>query len=472
MSNTRYLAEYLSHAVDIEAPSGVLTFTADAPMVTVGAVDIQAPTGILTWTADGPTLSVANIQAPVGVLTYTADGPTISIQDAGTFTISGGGDLEFGGGKAVGRTFFLTGAGTFRFQGNQLTPTPTVKPLYVVTTENRDGSSVAELPVYGLELGYILDDSYTASFSIPNHQGVQEASIVPIQRIVRVYRDDEEVWSGPIQAYDADISQGIQVYAAGWFEELKKRIIEVPDVLTYDHIDMWLVMQDLIDYANDQRGFAGGPITFGTGGRGGGHMITREYACWEQRSIAEILSQIAMDAHRNFDFDVDSDKVWRTYNRPGEVNDSVLFDASVIEGLRYSRSGEETANAALSVGGGDGETSLFHYAEDTSTLNLWDLRQTTWAVPEYSRQKDVTSSAEHLVDDRSHVAIQPELEIVSSEFGFGDFPLAQNYQIEYDDGFFHIDDYFYLIKRAVGWQDSGREKTGLFFLVKNWQTHG
>lgn len=350
--------------------------------------------------------------------------------------------------------------------------------VYEVRTSDLDGSDeVLDIPVFDLGYAELLSDSWTATFSCPDHQSKVTYDNLRPGRLVKILRNGDLRWAGVMWATDAQRGGGtgsLRFSAVGWFEALKYRYLLPADKLRYSTpASPFDIMWDAVQYSNAQYSTPGLTRGFEIG-RSDTHAFKATWNWWDGSSIADIIQTAGRLPYVSLDWFVDQEKVWNVIRRSdgGRAPNSAmsLTMATNIEAISASEEITDTATQVLSVAAGEGKDMLYSLTDIDANDDLFGLMQIydTQAQNRFGqRDQDFLDlhaanvlAAQDNTQARLSVDVKTDLIDWTQTF-VGDI-LTVDYR-DADSGFIQVNGPYRLAQRSVTITESGREKSTWLF---------
>jgi hypothetical protein len=188
------------------------------------------------------------------------------------------------------------------------------------------------------------DGELTFTLSI-DHPLVTTDNFAVGKRELHWYRNGDLRWGGKLWRAEVD-GRLVRFIGYGWFYDLRGR--EITD--TYEQVrDQFLVVQDLIDYTQDQ---AHGNLGLDMYDRGGESGVIREVA-WcdtERKVVADAITDLGQ-AEDGFDLAMTADKKLRLWSPRRGVATTVTYDGDTNTArIAYQRDATEVANELAMIG--------------------------------------------------------------------------------------------------------------------------
>ncbi|MEV7467192.1 hypothetical protein AB0O20_11925 [Streptomyces kronopolitis] len=161
----------------------------------------------------------------------------------------------------------------------------------VVQTDARTGKVVATLPVTGISYGETLNDTGSASVTIPlDAPEADPSSLVPLKSGLAVLRDGEPVWGGIYWTWSADLAQSTLTLNASGYHSYYKGVALVAGYSR--KADQAHLLADWVKVGNDAGGIGTDTTRLTTTGR----LRTRKWTKYEFKNVAEAIEELAEDA--------------------------------------------------------------------------------------------------------------------------------------------------------------------------------
>lgn len=326
---------------------------------------------------------------------------------------------------------------------------------YTITLKDRAGSTVvADVPATELRFNNNLNAPGAASITVPlRHTSVTPANYAVGQREVYIYRDAELVWGGELWAAQADASrQTLRLSATGFYERLRRRLIEDDQVFTA--ADASDIVKDLITYAQGKTGGDMGldASDFGTFGP----ARTVHWCCWDGTTIADAIENLATRLN-GFDYEITPDKRILGYRPKKALSSAQTFtlgtgptDTSNILDLSVEADASELANIVAGLPPDDGCLECGDVVKSADATS----RSTYGRLDEAIDLSDIKSAAnrETLADGRLDEVKVPRItvDLTTTDLPFGGaYETGSQVSVTADLGWIA---YSATLFRVLGWE--------------------
>jgi hypothetical protein len=323
------------------------------------------------------------------------------------------------------------------------------------------GNELDEVPANNPVWVDVLNDSGTASFTLPNRHPKALRSLLPVgQCELHIYRTNQLVWGGHLYTAQAQSEADVRFGFSGYFERLKRRYVDSSQ--NFQGVDQFSIAWNLINFTQTKANGALGMgwTRFSTAPSG----VVRDmnYPFWERSIIGQNIIDLSA-LNNGFDFEVTALKEWKTYYpSKGAIITMPLEYGKNIDGISIMEDASDNANVYAAIGAGDGKSTCIAVAFSTTNEAAYGLLE----------QSDSFTSVKHfaILQDRATEGLrmkkaprkQPALSVLLNKD-----PLPYTYfvgdriMVYANEGYLNVNQQFRVISITHELSNEGRESITL-----------
>lgn len=419
---------------------------------TLAALAAYIQTGAALLSSDG-TFTAVGTRGALGAAVLSSGG-----------TFVGAGVLHIGGAVVFVGESSLGGLGSVGVDVGTVLIIPAA-PFRVIVADLQ-GNWLEEVPFQGLRVSWVLNDEGPISFSMPlTHPKATADLLDPGKRELLVLRQGVKVWGGRLWQCSPDVQNDkLQVIGSSYFSLLKRRHIMTTLKRTdADQLNIaWAIIENLQTLVlNGVSGDMG--ITRFDPAETSGIDRTMKYWEWERVNAADALLDLA-EANNGFDFDITSNKKWKTwFPHRGNKSDFGFELGKNIHSLSYDKDATEVVSEMTGLGGGSNRSRCIAVVVDPAALAAFGILQASEDHSNVKHYDTLQDKTEESLRMRRRARVQPSLTVSTTDPDFDEVDIGDEMMIRANYGYIDLNQRFRLMAKTDMVSDEGEELFELEF---------